>query len=827
MPVSSLSRGLIDKSHKSRKARIMRNGKIGNQFLVLALVLSFVLMPAAASADVELTTVSAATVTVAPTTASAAAKYTVVFTTYAFLASTETIIIEFPVGTTVAGYDGLVTVNGTAVTGCGIASQKATLDLSADVPAGTVTVVLDKDGTNDIGNPTADDYKVKVSTSIEMTPMESNAYTITAPPPTVDKVGPPAANRGETLDLYIVGDDFDTGAGATTVSLSGTGITVDDVGVWDTSHLTATITIASGADATVRDVTVTTTAGSSDGTDKFTVNAAGTALVDGYETIGVEALDWLDYQGSTAAIDAAVDASDGVTDTLLVHAATYNETVNITKTLVVKSYMGAASTILVPTSASDGFAVTADNVTVDGFTVKDTRDQKSAILVTGAGAKLKNNVMLTTLADPGYPFGLLLGGASAEVSGNELDMHHTMIVQFNATDAWLSKNSFGAGINLQAGVSGVDVVDNEIIGSELWGIVFEKPAAPDTFTDIMIDGNVISGTTQSATETEGQGILVKSGIALASPITIQNNQIGANEGPGIEISSGVTGVGDVVINYNDIVGNGGYGIKNGSTADVDAKYNWWGAVGGPSDDPNAAADADPVALGTGDAVTAKVVYDPWLTKDIATVAADGVKWYGSGLALDAAGWNTLAVPVNLYDAGDTFGELDAMGSFLGDYLTGYWYDADASVTPPHWVLNTTGTSLVPGRGFYVKTSKAISVPVLYNGDMGPMPSYGMYAGWNLIGSMFGIDKAGSDADYGVEAIADGEDKMKMGIALSSVGASASVVVSPGLPGQEGTPWSEVYTSTISANDMYVGEGYWVFMTADGTLAGFEVTPFYR
>ena len=60
-------------------------------------------------------------------------------------------------------------------------------------------------------------------------------------------------------------------------------------------------------------------------------------------------------------------------------------------------------------------------------------------------------------------------------------------------------------------------------------------------------------------------------------------------------------------------------------------------------------------------------------------------------------------------------------------------------------------------------------------------------------------------------------------ALDSLKAAASVVVSPSVPGQL-LSWAEVYGTGGEA--MCVGEAYWVFMLADGTLAGFEVTPFY-
>ena len=42
-----------------------------------------------------------------------------------------------------------------------------------------------------------------------------------------------------------------------------------------------------------------------------------------------------------------------------------------------------------------------------------------------------------------------------------------------------------------------------------------------------------------------------------------------------------------------------------------------------------------------------------------------------------------------------------------------------------------------------------------------------------------------------------------------------------MPGQ-----TAAWADTTGGEQMQVGEGYWVFMTAPATLAGFEVTPIY-
>jgi hypothetical protein len=61
----------------------------------------------------------------------------------------------------------------------------------------------------------------------------------------------------------------------------------------------------------------------------------------------------------------------------------------------------------------------------------------------------------------------------------------------------------------------------------------------------------------------------------------------------------------VYINFNNILGNSSFGVRNDGTSEIiDARDNWWGDASGPSG----------VGPGSGDAVTANVDFDPWLSK---------------------------------------------------------------------------------------------------------------------------------------------------------------------------------------------------------------------
>jgi len=159
--------------------------------LVLVLSLGLV-MAAPVSADV-----SPATVTNAPQAVGTAATYTVAFTTTAgLLSSVGTITITFPSDTFVP--DGVIAgstvkVSGTActtVTGV-TATGVVTITVPKDIPAGAVTVVIDK--TAGVLNPTTvkTTWKLTVKTSEEVLLVSSAPYsTVGVPNLTVDITSP-------------------------------------------------------------------------------------------------------------------------------------------------------------------------------------------------------------------------------------------------------------------------------------------------------------------------------------------------------------------------------------------------------------------------------------------------------------------------------------------------------------------------------------------------------------------------------------------------------------------------------------------------------------
>ena len=91
--------------------------------------------------------------------------------------------------------------------------------------------------------------------------------------------------------------------------------------------------------------------------------------------------------------------------------------------------------------------------------------------------------------------------------------------------------------------------------------------------------------------------------------TLTGNTVSSNTSYGIYVSCYSSGK----VNCNNIVGNGG-GVYNSGTGnpELDATQNWWGDASGPTHASNSG--------GTGDAVSDRVDYSPWLGSPYGTSA---------------------------------------------------------------------------------------------------------------------------------------------------------------------------------------------------------------
>ena len=94
--------------------------------------------------------------------------------------------------------------------------------------------------------------------------------------PIISAINPASGTQGTTASVTLTGTGFDPNPGATTLAISGSGITVNNVNVASTTSLTANFVIAGGASTGARSVTVTTGIGTGP-VKTFTVLAAGSS----------------------------------------------------------------------------------------------------------------------------------------------------------------------------------------------------------------------------------------------------------------------------------------------------------------------------------------------------------------------------------------------------------------------------------------------------------------------------------------------------------------------------------------------------------------------
>jgi len=317
---------------------------------------------------------------------------------------------------------------------------------------------------------------------------------------------------------------------------------------------------------------------------------------------------------------------------------------------------------------------------------------------------------------------------------------------------------------------------------------------------LSIIGNTITGAYSHAIKVEGSS---------QGPITIKKNTItgcaGTSESYAIRIErqplSSISG-NIHLVQYNDIYNNAGYAIKVDSTdtialTEIDCRYNNYGDATGPSYTALTGATVTKSnPNGTGDTITDRVFYYPWLWKSLANVVADNASYQASTMKL-VAGWDTLSTPVKLTSTADSIDELIPSGMTIG-----YYYDNG-------WQQITTGYVLNPCNAVYVKMSAEKYVLLKFDASAFTTPSKSLNAGWNLM-SMAALD---SDGKYDKQVVAS--------VASTAAGLPGySQVVSPSINatqtdmyGNTGTSWTYSYgeTTTAGTNYMYAGLGYWCYM----------------
>jgi hypothetical protein len=261
--------------------------------------------------------------------------------------------------------------------------------------------------------------------------------------------------------------------------------------------------------------------------------------------------------------------------------------------------------------------------------------------------------------------------------------------------------------------------------------------------------------------------------------TLQNNTI-TNNTYGIcfdeESGSQTLVAAAVTVKHNDLSGNDEWGIYDAYdtvTSGPVAAYNWWGNASGPGG----------VGPGTGDNVTGNVTYSPWLNAPY----PGGNTTAFSNITLQV-NWNFISVPRKLSNA--TFGFL----------LSGMNVSASYSYEPATgWALLGNSSPVEVLAGYWVDANAAGIINLTFVSTGQEVPASKALTGkkWNAIG--FSNITA-----------------MTASATLESVNGSWSTVL-----GWNATEQSYDASIIYGMNDnttMNPGKGYWVWMTANDTLA---------
>jgi len=492
--------------------------------------------------------------------------------------------------------------------------------------------------------------------------------------------------------------------------------------------------------------------------------------------------------------------------------------IRISKAITLESVNGASSTTLRPTANIDrAIDITATGsatygVTIDGITF--TRLRSGTVFYYGIYDSYADYITVQNCVfDYIYNRGIMLTSTNAAF-----------------TDGTISNNTFtnggdsdvagtDAAIDIRAtadyAISGITISSNTITGQKGKGIYLDGGDATHKVSSVSITGNTITtatsygiqGYTYTATFTITSNTVTgcyQDGIDVqGTAYTIKKNVVTGNLGDGIDMEATSA---SHLINYNDIYNNTGYGVNvRSSVSTVNTKYNWWGDASGPTYTAATGASVDVSnPEGTGENITDRVTYYEWLYQPIADVIADNAAYYSRVVSL-SVGWNTLSTPIILDASGDTVGEVVDSAKIT----IAYWYDtSDADSDGTYWEQVTSDYELEPCDAIYIKMNATDSVLLKYNATDLSTPTKDLYAGWNLIGLANLETKHVDDA---VQSVANTPTNLP----------GYSQVISPSMNSSD---WTYSSGQSYTDQDMLVGEGYWIYMQNDCTLAGFTITP---
>jgi hypothetical protein len=338
-----------------------------------------------------------------------------------------------------------------------------------------------------------------------------------------------------------------------------------------------------------------------------------------------------------ATIQAAVTAANPG-DTILADAGTYNEHVTVNKSLIlegarhgVDARTRSGSESIVNGGGFSPFYVTANDVTIDGFTIQGADGSMGNVFPGGfgvelaagtAGAHVVNNVIQNNIV------GMALTNASSTdqaVIQHNLFRNNTDSGPAGGTDIYADQFTAGVGGVRDVLIDGNTFTNTSFV-ENAWALGISN-TDPTPFTNITFSNNTVTnhgrgvyffstqGATVSGSSFTGTSHYAIGAFGGVNGLTITSNTI-QDGGTGLLVEDDLGAPGtpdpnaDIHAHFNNFVNNHAGVIVStagsspqGYAGILDAEQNWWGNSSGPS-------GAGP---GSGDSVSTGVDFSPWLT----------------------------------------------------------------------------------------------------------------------------------------------------------------------------------------------------------------------
>ena len=226
--------------------------------------------------------------------------------------------------------------------------------------------------------------------SITLTGVTSlSRWTAAQVAPTLTALSPTSGDVGTTLNVALTGTNYVNGG--TSVTFSGSGITVNSVTFNSATQVTANITIASGATAGVRDASVTTGGGTATLTSGFTVTGAATpapTLASISPTAGATGQTTSITLNGSNFISGGTTVSFGGTG-ITVNSVTYNSATQVVANITVSSSAAIGARTVTVTTAGGSASLT------NAFSVQNPSPVLTSISPTTASPGQNISVFLT------------------------------------------------------------------------------------------------------------------------------------------------------------------------------------------------------------------------------------------------------------------------------------------------------------------------------------------------------------------------------------------------------------------------------------------------